>query len=599
MIFVVFDVFCLKIRKGDTNKKKNSNNDGDDDDDNNDNYNKIIFSKNKESFFIEGYRKPITQACHYDCIEIFKMFSQNIDNSNINCAIVIRLSDYLYYASLHQGSVNIVKYLISTIFDNSSVSSGDMNHFANCSWRHILTTLCDSASKHKDYKVYHKSELIAQMLLNVIKNITMDMDTQESDIFFDKVFQRTKLGMTPLLYSCESKFSQITKLLIDSGWCDINFTNEGCGNNTPLMTACSYSSRSVENVKLLLSSKYVHRLDVNAINSNQETALHIACWGFGDIDDDEYEIVKALINCHSVDINAVDQSNRTALHIACTNKKVKIIKLLLSHKDININLIDIFMQTPLHCIVNENFIRQEKNKDACRDAVEMLLTVDNYNLNDHDKDEIKIIKNIDYLINALDENLQTALDMACKYNLESIVKIIYIKSQLYNINIDHSVNQSLLQAVEWGNIDIVKLLLENTTCNLLHVADDNKKNKNYKTNNKNALTVAIDSVYMDDKDTNEMVAFIIDYLQNDNNNNKIDNNQIDQFINIIDPISGENVYIKACQMNKCQTIKTLVNKYKVDITVQDSSGYYGSEYIDNHDQLKQWLKNQQESKYLE
>ena len=524
---------------------------------------------------MKGYPRPIIEACRRDYVEIFKMLLQNNVNKNLSKS---DLTDYFAYACVNKGSVNIVKYLISVSFDIDNINTKNFNDNSNMTfnWRYILNTLCKSAAKHKNYKIYNNSVLIAQMLLKVINNLSLTPDA------INQIFNGEKFDSCPLYHCCESKFSDLTGLLIDNG-SNINLNSKSITYSTPLIKACA--SMSVKNVELLLSDKYIDILDVNASDDKKKTALHKACNRSGD---NVGEIVQLLVNYQSIDINSVDHSNRTALHVACIKKNNDAIKLLLNHKDIDINLIDICNQTPLHCIVNENFIISDKNKDTHADGVEILLSVDNYN----NKSKNKIVQSIDNAINAIDENRQTALDMACKYNLESIVKIIYTKSRLYNIDINDTINTSLLCAIEWGRINIVDLLLKNTKCNVFYVSNNNTNN---------ALTVAIDSPYMDDQETTEMIVFIMDYLElenNANNSDYINENTIDQFINMIDLINGQNVYIKACQTDKYQTIKTLINKCKIDITVKDKNGYHGSDYIDSNNQLRKWLENEQQSRHL-
>lgn len=65
-------------------------------------------------------------------------------------------------------------------------------------------------------------------------------------------------------------------------------------------------------------------------------------------------------------------------------------------------------------------------------------------------------------------------------------------------------------------------------------------------------------------------------------NNNIDHDLIKLAINFQVSYLGKTAYIFACENGDEETIKTLINKYKVDVSIRDSKGNRGSWYLPQH-----------------
>lgn len=73
------------------------------------------------------------------------------------------------------------------------------------------------------------------------------------------------------------------------------------------------------------------------------TFLHQLC-----CDDRNILLVKSLLETGIVDVNVVDNNQKTALHVAVIENCVEIVKLLLAHPKIKLDLCDHSGKTPLH-----------------------------------------------------------------------------------------------------------------------------------------------------------------------------------------------------------------------------------------------------------
>lgn len=144
-----------------------------------------------------------------------------------------------------------------------------------------------------------------------------------------EVNARDTTGYTPLHYAAAGGNKETAEVLVARG-ADVHATT-GHSGNTPLHLAVQLNNvagpgggkRRVELVRLLLD----HGADVNARNSREHTALHIAvAWGW-----DSLETVQALLSS-GADVHARDRSGRTPLALAkSSQRKPAIQRLLLEH----------------------------------------------------------------------------------------------------------------------------------------------------------------------------------------------------------------------------------------------------------------------------
>ena len=66
-------------------------------------------------------------------------------------------------------------------------------------------------------------------------------------------------------------------------------------------------------------------------------------------------------------------------------------------------------------------------------------------------------------------------------------------------------------------------------------------------------------------------------------------NAIQRAVNYRVSYLGKTAYIFACENGDENTIKTLINKYKVDVSIRDSKGYRGSWYLPQHKNLNTYM----------
>ncbi len=137
--------------------------------------------------------------------------------------------------------------------------------------------------------------------------------------------------------------------LIEKG---LNIDTKSAGGYTLLHLASSYGDFSA--IKLLLANN----ADINAIDQDGRTALHLAISGTNDL-----KIIKFLID-NNADINAVDRDGHTALHLAVmSNKDLQIVKFLVSN-NAYINATSYRGKTPLYFSKNKEVTIFLKSKGA-------------------------------------------------------------------------------------------------------------------------------------------------------------------------------------------------------------------------------------------
>ena len=94
--------------------------------------------------------------------------------------------------------------------------------------------------------------------------------------------------------------------------------NEICFNNNYLFDL-AYNKKGFEIFKKVVNNK---NIDINIVNSNNETLLMRACQG------DNYELINFLIN-HNANVLLKDNNSNTALHHCCIHNSINCINILL------------------------------------------------------------------------------------------------------------------------------------------------------------------------------------------------------------------------------------------------------------------------------
>ena len=214
---------------------------------------------------------------------------------------------------------------------------------------------------------------------------------------------------------------------------DVNATNNR--NQTALTNACINKDESAINV--LLNA----RANPNIVNDNGHTCLHTAV-----IKECSIEALQAIID-HAVDVNALNKDNETALTIACIKNDESAINVLLDARD-NPNIADdVRGDTCLHTAV----------KHQC--SIEVLQAII-----DHGVD-----------VNATNKRNKTALKNACINKAESAIKVLQNVRANPNIADDAHGNTCLHSAVKQQcSIEALQAVID-------HGVDVNATNKRHQT----------------------------------------------------------------------------------------------------------------------
>ena len=72
-------------------------------------------------------------------------------------------------------------------------------------------------------------------------------------------------------------------------------------------------------------------VDVNEVDKNGSTALHLAAW-YG-----KFDFVKTLLAANGVEVNQADSNGRTALTLAAENGRLDVVTMLLADTRVEVN----------------------------------------------------------------------------------------------------------------------------------------------------------------------------------------------------------------------------------------------------------------------
>lgn len=170
--------------------------------------------------------------------------------------------------------------------------------------------------------------------------------------------------------------------------------------------------------------KFDKRVDINKLNSNKKTPLHLAC-KYG-----HFGCVEPLVK-KKADVNRKDIENRTPLHFGCEAGSVDIVKFLIKNNAV-IDKKDKEGMAPLH-------IASEKG---------------NYNV-------VEFLVENKVKLDDSDRHGRTPLHYACKQNKLEIVNLLIMKNADVN-KCDKDGFTPLSVADQCGNVEIVRVFEEKT-----------------------------------------------------------------------------------------------------------------------------------------
>ena len=257
-------------------------------------------------------------------------------------------------------------------------------------------------------------------------------------------YTKNSWGRTSIHFAAEFGQAHIVKYLVESFNHDINVEDKY--GNTPLYMACIYNH-------LPVVEYFTAQPNCN-INSNNESHPLIAA-----TDKEHLEIVKHLIESSGCDINVEEKrTGSTPLHKACYNGSLSIVKYLVSKPQCDIEAIDNEGNQPLHYAACQGhkeivtIVGKKVSQDSlykCITSAKQLAEPDIIKLlTDHYENRISLIN-------------------ACEFGNVDIVRHLVINKHCdVNTKGGWNGNTPLHYACEKGHFEIVKILTHHPQCNI-------------------------------------------------------------------------------------------------------------------------------------
>lgn len=494
-----------------------------------------------------------------------------IDNKNSNTMILLFDNDYINMLALDAKSTNGEKII------------------------HTLCRLgCSKAVSYLIHKHLYNVNAIAQngMLPIHFACLGGDYETTKIIVNTKKVRIRTRVTkgqfkkQTALHFACKSGNANILKLLLDS---DRRFDVNCLDNKKKPPMIYAIKNDSADCIKLLLANDKIDltieykgynfleyafikdktkvfdillksmSYDPNKPCQDDRVILIIA------IENQNVQIVKSILKKFekSVDVNIYTNEGQTPLIIACELENIEIVNLLLKNKNIDVN-------KPSEEEGNTPFITAAKTGNI--DILNILMERNDIDLYAKNKDGMSAIHaaffaekidGVKLLIPRFRDNLndkagngQTLFQMAYKKNIE-LAKLLMNQPEVDVNFYDEDGLTPFLSAAQEGNLEMIKLLLENQNC------DPNIKSEK---DGRNAFMMAVESKNV------ELIKFFIDMYkeeeieqskskQSKNKNKKAAKKENTKSVDITDPKA---LSIALSVKNK-EILEMLINCQFIDI----------------------------------
>ncbi|XP_062994169.1 KN motif and ankyrin repeat domain-containing protein 4 isoform X2 [Elgaria multicarinata webbii] len=187
--------------------------------------------------------------------------------------------------------------------------------------RHVLSTICQEWFRISSRKS-SSPEIVAAYLREVeavhpqLQNIIVNLADGN--------------GNTALHYSVSHSNFRIVKLLLETGFCDVDHQNKA--GYTAVMITPLASAETEEEMEVVTKLLKEGNVNIRASQGGQ-TALILG------VSHDREDMVKSLLSC-GADINLQDDTGLSPLMVACQYGNIEIVKLLLTHPGCDTTLID-------------------------------------------------------------------------------------------------------------------------------------------------------------------------------------------------------------------------------------------------------------------
>ncbi|XP_062606075.1 serine/threonine-protein phosphatase 6 regulatory ankyrin repeat subunit A-like [Saccostrea cucullata] len=366
---------------------------------------------------------------------------------------LISVIDYRGWTALHSacwgGSVEIVSFLIEKGMEINALSNDGRSilHIACLNGEYEVCEYLVEINpdllnvKDKTYNtVLHDAACggnVQIVKLLIEKNMDINAQGTNGETVLYKCCRWGKMEMCEYLVS---NFPELLKIRDNKGW-------------TVLHLACNEGS--VETVSFLIEKG----LDLNALTNDGESMLYIACLK------GKFEVCEYLVENYPHLLDVKDKSSNTVLHAAAWRSNVQIVKLLIEKK-MDKNIIQEEGETILHqcCLwgkiemceylvnnfsdlleIMDNEGWTALHSACCGGSVEIV--------------SFLIEKGMD--INTLSNDGRSILHIACVNEKFEICEYL-VENYPHLLDVKDKSSNTVLHAAAWGgNVQIVKLLIEN------------------------------------------------------------------------------------------------------------------------------------------
>ncbi|CAB3386911.1 Hypothetical predicted protein [Cloeon dipterum] len=356
---------------------------------------------------------------------------------------------------------------------------GNLNLVQKLVERGVNPTLKDNLGMNAIHYALQQLDLVKSFGISLVKEVTKDNNTSlhlaigmcEYSIevirwLLDEakldVNSKNAKGETPLMIACSKNTFDVIRILLDNEADVSNQDNKG-------RTALHHAARSghldlIKQLFDLLALKEVEdgSLNIHQTDKEENTLLILAMKSRKELDE---KAISWLVEDIKLDLNAVNSNGESALLLACKHNKWDVVDILLSREDIDIGSEDQKERTALH------WAAASGNLDVVRRLVERgadltLKDSDGMNVMHHALKDVETVKFLHKLnkglVKEVTKNGSTCLHLAVIRGLTEVIR--WLVGDEIKADLDKS-NElgltALLLACRRNMWEVVELLVDN------------------------------------------------------------------------------------------------------------------------------------------
>ena len=266
-----------------------------------------------------------------------------------------RYNQCIFSYALQNAKIQLCQMLL----DMPSVK---LNVWKRQSFQHLSTDMYDMLIGHPRFYLNVKDVEGAHFLIHMYTQLQHNQESLfglmskaiEKDGTDTNVTDKGgKTLLILMLYSNHAAHEQLVEMLIDRSGPHINqVANDG---EFALSRAWLNGNKSL--VKKILEHK---EIDVNAVNTRNETALNIcASYGYR-VTEEHIDILKMLLAQKDIKLNVLSSSNQSALSGVISVGAGEMFDLLLDHKGVNLNLLSKDLTPLMQCVKELKYVMADK-----------------------------------------------------------------------------------------------------------------------------------------------------------------------------------------------------------------------------------------------